>query len=66
MPQPRDTDPLLQSLRDDLRARLLALNELHHPVYPADPVRIAEVERQVEELRSAIASRRRDLAPATP
>lgn len=64
MPQPNDNDQLLQSLRDDLRVRIVALNELHHPVYPAAPERIAEVERQVEELRSAIAARRRDLAPA--
>ena len=64
MPQPHDNDPLLQSLRDDLRARIVALNELHHPVYPAEPLRIAEIERQIEELRSAIAARRRDLAPA--
>ena len=64
MPQPHDTDPLLQSLHDDLYARIVALNELHHPVYPAAPARIAEAEHQVEELRSAIAARRRDLTPA--
>lgn len=65
MPQPHDIDPLLESLQDDLYARMVLLNELHHPVYPAAPARIAEAERQVEELRSAIAARRRDLAPAT-
>ena len=62
MPLPHDADPLIQSLRDDLRARMVALNELHHPVYPAAAARIAEVERQVEGLRSALAARRRHLA----
>jgi len=64
MPQPHDNDPQLQSLRDDLRARIVALNELHHPVYPAAPARIAECERRVEELRAAITARRRDLTPS--
>jgi hypothetical protein len=64
MPLPHDNDPLLESLREDLSARIIALNELHHPVYPADPKRIAEVERRIEELRAAIAARRRDLVPA--
>jgi len=60
---PHDTDPLLQSLREDLIARIAALNDLHHPVYPAPPQRIAEVERQIQDLRAAIAARRRDLSP---
>jgi hypothetical protein len=66
MPQPHDNDLQLQSLRDDLRARIVALNELHHPVYPAAPSRIAECERRVEEIRVAIAARRRDLTPSAP
>ena len=65
MPQPHDNDPQLQSLRDDLLARIVALNELHHPVYPASPSRIAECERRVDEIRIAIAARRRDLTPST-
>lgn len=56
-----DTDPTLESLLDELRAVLAALNELHHPVYPASPRRIAEVEARAGELRGQIAARRREL-----
>jgi len=62
MPLPYDVDPLLDSLQDDLRMRINALNEAHHPVWPTDPKRIAELERMVAELRSAILARRRELA----
>ena len=53
-----DSDPLLESLYDDLRAQLAAVNELHHPVYPASPKRIAELEAHIAELRAAIAARK--------
>ncbi len=55
-------DPLLQSLIDDLRATMTALNELYHPVYPATPARIAEFEARCADLRQAIATRKRQLA----
>jgi hypothetical protein len=63
MPLPYDTDPILDSLQDDLRMRLSALNDAHHPVWPSDPRRIAELERLVRELREAIVARRREIAP---
>lgn len=56
-----ETDPVLASLLDEMRAVTTALNELHHPVYPADPRRIAEVERRIGELRAQIVARRREL-----
>jgi hypothetical protein len=66
MTTPPDHDPLVESLQDELRAQLFALNDLHHPVYPASPERIAELERRVEELRQSIAARRRELRPGAP
>lgn len=57
-----ETDPQLASLLDDLRVRMVALNELHHPVYAGDPRRIREQERQLDELRLAIRARRQELA----
>ena len=57
-----DTDPVLESLLDELRAVLMALNELNHPVYPANPKRITEESRRAEELRAQISARRRELA----
>jgi hypothetical protein len=54
-------DPVLDSLQDELRTVLDALNRLHHPVYPGDPGRIAELEREVAELRAVIAARKRSL-----
>jgi hypothetical protein len=59
---PADTDPILASLHDDLRAQLAALNHLHHPVYGGDARRIAELEGQVADIRAAIAARKRSLA----
>lgn len=56
-----ENDAQLAALLDDLRARLAALNELHHPVYGGDARRIAEQERQVEALRAAIRARRAEL-----
>ncbi len=60
-----DHDPILQSLRENLRAQMVALNELHHPVYPSNPKRIAEFEALIAELRSAISARRATLTPAS-
>jgi len=57
-----DSDLILESLLDELRAVTAALNELHHPVYPAAPARIAEVEARAAALRAQIAIRRRELA----
>ncbi len=56
-----DADPNLESLLDELRAVTAELNQLHHPVYPADPRRVAEVESRLVELRVAITVRRREL-----
>jgi septation ring formation regulator EzrA len=64
MTTPPDLDAQLESLQDDLRAQLAALNDLHHPVYPADPRRITEIERRIEELRAAITARRAELGRA--
>ena len=62
MPLPYDADPVLDSLQDDLRMRINALNEAFHPVWPSDPRRIAELERTVADLRASIVARRRELA----
>jgi len=62
MTTPPDSDLLLESLNDELRAQLAALNDLHHPVYTAGPKRIAELEKRVADLRVAIVERRRALA----
>ncbi len=62
MPLPYDNDPILDSLHDELRMQMTALNELHHPVYPSDPRRINEIERLVRELKESILARRRQLA----
>ncbi len=56
-----DSDLVLESLLDELRAVTTALNDLHHPVYPATPARIAEVEARAQALRAQIAARRREL-----
>jgi hypothetical protein len=64
MTTPPDYDPVLESLQDDLRANLSALNDLHHPVYPSDPRRVAELERRVSDLRESIIARRRELRGA--
>ena len=46
------------SLLDELRATLASLNDLHHPVYPAVPQRIAELEARVERIRADLAALR--------
>jgi hypothetical protein len=64
MTTPPDYDLTLESLQEDLRANLSALNDLHHPVYPSDPRRVAEIERRVADLRESIIARRRELCGA--
>jgi hypothetical protein len=64
MPLPFDSDPILDSLQDELRMQLSALNDLYHPVYPADPRRVQQLDRLVRELRDSISARRRELAGA--
>jgi hypothetical protein len=53
-----DIDPILESLFDELRSQLSALNDLHHPVYPAPAKRVAELEARVAELKAAITARK--------
>ncbi|HEX3134298.1 MAG TPA: hypothetical protein VHX44_12040 [Planctomycetota bacterium] len=62
MTTPPDSDLLLESLNDELRAQMSALNDLHHPVNTAGPKRIGELERRIADLRATIVSRRRELA----
>ncbi len=57
-----DSDPLLESLYEDLRASLSAANDLYHPVYPAAPQRIREYTNRIAELRQSIAARKALLA----
>ncbi len=59
-----DTDPVLESLLDELRAVIAALNDLNHPVYPSDPRRIAEFDARAQVLRREISARRRELRSA--
>jgi hypothetical protein len=65
MTTPLDLDIRLESLQEELRVNLSALNELHHPVYPAEPRRVAEVEARIGELRESIVARRRELRAGT-
>jgi hypothetical protein len=53
-----DNDPIIDSLLDELRAQLNALNDLHHPVYPANPRRIAELEARIAELKASLTARK--------
>ncbi len=59
-----DNDPLIDSLLDELRAQLNALNDLHHPVYPANPKRIAELEARITEIKASITARKAQLRAA--
>ena len=59
-----DSDLLLDSLFDDLRAQMNALNDLHHPVYPANPKRVAELEARIAELKASITARKAALRTA--
>ena len=61
-----DTDLLLEGLYEDLRAQLSAVNDLYHPVYPASPARIAELDAHIAELRASIAARKAALRAASP
>ena len=63
MTTPPDHDAFVESLQEELRAQLMALNDCHHPVYPSSPGRLAELETRVEELRSSIEARRLLLQP---
>ena len=58
MTTPPDHDAFVESLQEELRAQLMALNDCHHPVYPSSPGGLAELETRVEELRSSIEARR--------
>lgn len=60
---PSENDPHLHALYRELRATIRELNQLHHPVYPGDPARIAELEEIVAEIRKTIRERR-DLVTA--
>lgn len=64
MTTPPDHDDLLESLNEELRTTLHSLNDLHHPVYPSDPRRVAELERRVADTREAIVARRHQLRPS--
>lgn len=57
-----DRDEALEDLREEWRAVMASLNEAHHPVYPADPARIAALEARVADIQAAIADRRAQLA----
>ncbi|MBA3709266.1 MAG: hypothetical protein H0W83_10660 [Planctomycetes bacterium] len=61
MTTPPDYDPLLESMNEELRSQMYALNEMHHPVYPSDPRRVAELERRIDEIKEAIVARRKEL-----
>ncbi len=65
MTTPADRDHLLESLQDELRAQMSALNDMHHPVNPVPATRIAELEKRIDDIRSLIVSRRKELAAAT-
>ena len=58
-----DLDPVLDSLTEELRVQLVALNDLYHPVYPGSPQRIAELSARIAALKADIQARRRELAP---
>jgi len=61
MTTPPDLDPTIESLQEELRAQLAALNDLHHPVYPADPRRIEEATERVAGIRADLAFRKQEL-----
>ncbi|MFM2089595.1 MAG: hypothetical protein RLZZ127_84 [Planctomycetota bacterium] len=57
-----ESDATLISLTEELRSQMAALNQLHHPVIPADPRRIAALEARIAALRADIQARKRELA----
>ncbi|MBA2482089.1 MAG: hypothetical protein H0V44_15610 [Planctomycetes bacterium] len=61
MTTPPDFDPILESLNEEMRSQMYALNELHHPIYPSDPKRVAELERRIAEITAAIVARRKEI-----
>jgi hypothetical protein len=66
MTTPPDFDINLEALQDELRTNLAALNEMHHPVYPAAPHRIEQLEALVLELRESISARQQELRAKIP
>jgi hypothetical protein len=62
MTTPPDRDLILESLSEEMRSQLSALNELHHPVNPVAGSRIKELEYRIDDLRKSIAARRKELA----
>lgn len=58
-----DLNPVLDSLTEELRVQMAALNDLYHPVYPGSPQRIAELTARIATLKSDIQAVRRELAP---
>lgn len=64
MAKAREPDPLLDSLLDELRNCVRTANDLHHPVNPVDPQRIAQYEARISELRASIRARRQELNQA--
>jgi hypothetical protein len=57
-----ESDPVLTSLHEELKAQLVALNDAYHPVYGADNRQVSNLEARIAQLRADIAARRRDLA----
>jgi hypothetical protein len=64
MTTPLDHDVLLESLQEEFRALMEALNGSFHPVNPAAPRRIAELEWRRDDLQRSIRARRHELGMA--
>jgi hypothetical protein len=59
-----ESDPVLISLHDELKAQMAALNDAYHPVYGAATARIHALEKRIAQVRADLSARRRDLAGA--
>ena len=57
-----DIDPVLDSLTEELRVQMAALNDLHHPVIQGTPKRIADLTARITSLKTDIQARRKELA----
>ena len=57
-----ESDPILASLQEELKAQLVALNDAYHPVYQASVTHIAILESRIAQLRVDVVARRRALA----